>query len=397
MEAIVGATLIDGAGAPPIDNAVVIINDEGKISACGSREEVTVPPEAEIVDCNGKTLLPGLIDAHVHLCFEPCADPFAALARESDARTALKAAAYAERTLRAGVTIMRDMGGKNYVDLDLRDAISAGEYLGPHMLASGKVITMTGGHGWPIGEEVDGVDEARKGSRKQLKQGVDLIKIMATGGVMTEGVEPGSPQLMEEEIRAAVEEAHKAGKKTATHAQGTTGIKNALRAGIDSVEHGFFLDEEAVDMMKEKSAFLVPTLVATYWILEKGREAGIPDYMIQKSEMVREEQIKSFKMAHRAGVEIAMGTDAGTPFNYHGNNSFELALMVKNGMTPLEAIRAGTLNSARLLGIAGQTGSVCPGKDADLLIVEGDPLADIRQIQTVYRIYQKGIAIEPLE
>ena len=337
--------------------------------------------------------MPGLIDAHVHLCFEPCADPFAAMVKEKDGQTALKAARFAENTLKAGVTAVRDMGGKNYVDLDLRDSISKREQIGPTMQASGRVITMTGGHGWPIGEEVDGEDAARKGAREQLKQGANLVKIMATGGMMTEGVEPGSPQLTEEEIRAAVEEAHKAGKKTATHAQGITGIKNALRAGIDSVEHGKFLDQETVEMMKQRGVSLIPTLAAPYWISKKGRESGIPGYMVDKSDAIRGQHIKSFQMAYRAGVNIAMGTDAGTPFNYHGKNSFELVLMVENGMPPLEAIKAGTLQGARLLGIADRTGTVTPGKEADLLIIDGDPLTDIRAIENVYRVYKKGVAM----
>ena len=398
IKIITDVTLIDGTGEDPVNNAAVLIDREGKIAACGCKDEVyeaviNQSLEVEEISCPGKTLLPGLIDAHVHLCFEPCADPFAVLGKERDARTALKAVRHARQTLLSGVTILRDMGGKNYVDLDLRNALAKGEATGPTMLASGKLITMTGGHGWPVGEEVDGVDQARKGARKQLKEGVDIVKIMATGGVMTEGVETGSPQLTEKEIRAAVEEAHKAGKRTAAHAQGAAGIKNALRAGIDSIEHGMILNEEAVEMMKERGVCLVPTLAAPYCISEKGRDAGVPEYMLEKSDAIRKTHIESFKMACRAGVSIAMGTDAGTPFNYHGQNGFELVLMVEYGMSPLEAVKAGTLQSARLLGISDTTGTVFPGKYADLLILNGDPLADIRNIQNVYRVYQKGVEV----
>jgi len=341
------------------------------------------------------TMMPGLIDVHVHLCFEPCADPFAVLAQETDARTALKASGHARETLRSGITTVRDMGGKNYVDLDLRNTIRKRELMGPRMLASGKLITMTGGHGWPEGEEVDGPDEARKGARKQLKKGADLVKIMATGGVMTEGVEPGSPQLNGEEIKAAIEEAHKAGKKTATHAQGTAGIKNALRAGIDSVEHGIYLDQEAVDLMKENNVFLVPTLAAPHWISTKGREAGIPEHMVEKSDAIREVHVKNFMMAYRAGVNLAMGTDAGTPFNLHGKNSFELILMVENGMPSMDAIKCATSNAAQLLGISRETGTITPGKWADLVILKGDPLKDIQEVDRVHRVYQHGREINP--
>lgn len=393
IKALIGGKVIDGTGAPPVDRGVVVIGEDGKISAWGSAEKTSVSPEAEVIDCSGKTVVPGLIDSHVHLCFKPCADPFAVLAGERDGRTALRGAENARKTLLSGVTAVRDMGGKNYVDLDLRDTIAGGEVQGPCMLASGRLLTMTGGHGWPEGEEVDGADQARKGARKQLKEGVNLVKVMATGGVMTEGVEPGSPQLTEEEIRAAVEEAHKADRKVAAHAQGLEGIKNSLRAGVDSIEHGVFLDEEAVNLIKEKGVFLVPTLAAPYWISREGREAGIPEYMVEKANAVREAQGNSFRLALRAGVNIAMGTDAGTPFNYHGRNAFELSLMVEEGMEPLEAIQAATLKGAELMGIDERKGSIAPGKDADLLILEGDPLQDITAVERTSRIFLQGFPL----
>ncbi|ACB86269.1 metal-dependent hydrolase family protein [Natranaerobius thermophilus] len=397
IKALTNVTIIDGTGKEPVPNGVVVINEQGEIHSWGEMDEIDIPSDAEIRDYQGKTLMPGIVDTHVHFCFEPCADPFSVLTKESDARTGLKAASYALKTLLSGVTTVRDMGGKNYVDLDLRDSIHEGKHLGPRMFASGKILTMTGGHGWAIGEEIDGESEARKGARKQLKKGADLLKIMATGGVMTEGVEPGSPQLTKEEIKAAVEEAHKGGKKTATHAQGIRGIKNAIEAGIDSVEHGIFLDNDIIETMVEQEVYLVPTLSAPYWISEKGREAGIPEHAVKKSDAIIEDHVSNFKKAYEAGVNIALGTDAGTPFNEHGKNSFELELMVKHGMDPLEAIKTATYMGAELLGISDKVGQIAPGLYADLLIIDGDPVADIEDIEKIHSIYKMGREIKPEE
>ncbi|OWZ82711.1 amidohydrolase [Natranaerobius trueperi] len=379
--------MIDGTGKSE-EHGVVIVIENGKIVEVGT--QVSIPKEAKVKDMSGKTVIPGIIDSHVHLTFKPCADPFSTLLNESDSRTVLKSSEHASKTLRSGVTTVRDLGGKNYVDLDLRDAINVNEAIGPTMLAAGKPIVMTGGHGWPIAEEVDSPDEARKAARNQLKKGVDIVKIMATGGVMTEGVEPGSPQLSTDEMAPAIEEAHKAGKTTASHAQGTTGIKNAINAGIDSIEHGIYLDEEAITMMKDNGIYFVPTLSAPYWISKKGKEANIPEHAVKKSDASLKAHRESFKMALEAGVKIAMGTDAGTPFNYHGYNFYELVLMVENGMSPLEAIKAGTQRSAELLNISDQVGTITPGKDADLIVLDDNPLDDIYNLEKIYQVFKKG-------
>lgn len=342
----------------------------------------------EIVDAAGAVLLPGLIDTHVHITMDPDPNPWVKM-NDSDALIALRGANNARSTLQAGITTVRDLGAKNYTDVALRTAINTGVAVGPYMLVAGKCICMTGGHGWMMGREVDSPDEARKAAREQLKAGADVVKIMATGGVMTPGVEPGAQQLTEEEMAAAIAEARKAGKKTATHAQGASGIKAAIRAGISSVEHGFYLDEEACEMMVSRGVYLVPTLVAPYWIVERGVEAGIPPYAVEKAKRSQEAHLESFSRARSFGVPIAMGTDAGTPFNVHGKNAFELELMVRAGMTNIEAINCATVHAADLLGIAEQTGSIQIGKRADLVLVEGDPLADIRVLQhgikTVYK------------
>ncbi|MDK2855909.1 MAG: hypothetical protein PWQ41_1940 [Bacillota bacterium] len=382
------AQLIDGTGRQPIADATLVIED-GTVKAVGGRE-VTYAPDTKVLELPGCTILPGFIDAHVHLTMPPVGDSFKVIMSESDATTTLRAAVHAKKTLESGVTTVRDMGGKNYIDLALRDAIAGGMIPGPRMLASGRPVVMTGGHGWPMAREADGPDEVRKAVREQLKAGADVIKLMATGGVMTPGVEPGSPQLTLEELKAGVEEAGKAGRRTASHAQGATGIKNAVLAGITSIEHGIFLTDEVIELMLKHGTYLVPTLVAPYWIVKKGRAAGIPDYAVKKSEDVIEAHLASFRKALAAGVKIAFGTDAGTPFNEHGANTFELELMVENGMSPMQALEAGTRVSAELLGIADKVGTLEPGKLADVVVVAGNPLDDIKAVREVRLVIKEG-------
>jgi imidazolonepropionase-like amidohydrolase len=284
----------------------------------------------------------------------------------------------ARQTLLAGVTTIRDMGGKDGIDLGLKQAINSGLIPGPRMLVSGKLICMTGGHGWRIGQEANGPDEVRRAAREQIKVGADIIKLMATGGVMTPGVQPGSEQFTEAEMRAGVEEAHKAGKKTATHAMGTQGILNALRAGIDSIEHGVYLNEEAVSLMVKRNVPFIPTISALYHIETKGVEAGIPDYAVEKTLMVKPHHQESIRMAREAGVIVAAGTDAGTPFNLHGENLSEIKLLVDyGGFSPMAAIEAGTRVSARTLGLENELGTIEEGKTADLIMVSGNPLENI--------------------
>jgi imidazolonepropionase-like amidohydrolase len=316
------------------------------------------------------------------------------MAKESIAKTTLRGAANLKKLLKSGVTFFRDMGGYEYIDIELKKSVNEGFIEGPEFLVSGKVLTMTGGHGYLMGRECDGVDEVRKAAREQLKAGADVIKIMATGGVMTPGVEPGSPQLTKEEIQAAVEEAHKAGRKTAAHAQGTTGIKNAVMAGIDSVEHGIFLDDEVIEMMVEKGVYLVPTLVAPYFIIEYGEEGGIPAYVVEKSKRVMESHLESFRKAYKAGVKIAMGTDAGTPFNYHDKSAYELKLMVEAGMKPMDAIVSSTKVAAELLGIEKDYGTLEQGKVADFIVLKDNPLENIETLLQVERVYKKGKLVE---
>jgi len=390
---IKGALLIDGTGRAPLAESVVVITGN-KITAVGKASEVALPAgEYELIEATGKTLLPGLIDCHVHLTSDPDANS-ESKSREPDTMTALRAANNARLTLQGGVTTVRDVGGKGHADISLKKAISEGIAAGPRLLVSGRCLCMTGGHGHNSGREVDGPDDARKAAREQIKAGADVIKVMATGGVLTPGVEPGSPQLTVEEMRAAVEEAHKAGRKTASHSQGNTGIKNAILAGVDSVDHGCFLDEEAIQMMLDRGTFLVPTLSAPYYIIKHGLAAGIPEFAVRKTEGVKDAHFASFQRACQAGVKIAMGTDAATPFNRHGENSFELVLMVNAGMAPMDAIVSATSRAAELLGLSGQIGTVEVGRLADILLLNGNPLEDMNLIRDIHLVIKDGKTVK---
>lgn len=388
---LTNARLIDGTGSAPKERATIVVNN-GRITSVLDGASAAEIEAKETVDLGGRTLLPGLINAHVHIMMDAGPDPFAAMNRDGLAATVLRGAQMGGRMIRAGITAARDLGGYEYGEMALRDAFASGEFIGPRLLCAGKVITMTGGHGWPIGIESDGPDETRKAARQNLKHGADCIKVMATGGVLTPGVEPGAQQLSEEEIRAAVEEAHKAGKRTATHAQGTEGIKAALRAGIDTVEHGIFLDEEAIEMMVARGVVFVPTLAAPYQIVEAGEAKGIPAYALDKSRRVMDAHRKSFEWAASSGVTIAAGNDGGTPFNPSDDLVTELRLMVEYGMSPLGALRAATHGSARALGLSEETGAIQAGKWADCLILDegADPLQDITAIGKVWMVIKQG-------
>jgi len=378
------ARIIDGRG-DGFDRGHVML-EQNRVKKVGKGPGPGKKKGDEVVDLEGRTLLPGIIDCHVHLCLDGSADPVKPLHADSDPMVTLKAAKHGQLTLLAGVTTVRDMGAKNSVTLPLRDAVSAGIVPGSRILSSGQCICMTGGHGWSFGREADGETGVRQAVREQLKAGVDVIKLMATGGVMTPGVDPGAAQYTYEELRAGTEEAHKAGRKTASHAQGNQGIKNALRAGIDSIEHGVFLDEEAIDLFLEKKAALVPTISAPFHILEKGIKAGVPVYAVEKTRKVKQIHIASAKKAIRAGVTVAMGTDAGTPFNSHGENLKELELLVGLGLSPMQSIVAATGIAAEVLGWSDRIGTIEEGKLADLIVVEGDPLKDITILQKKEKI-----------
>ena len=378
--------LIDGTGKV-WEQAAVHIEGERIADVSGPVEP---SPEAEVLDLRGKTVIPGLINCHTHICLDGSADPMAVLNQKTHTEVVLMAAQHAADGLRAGVTTVRDCGGYKSIDLGLKKAIASGLALGPRILASGQALCMTGGQGHQFGREVDGADEARKAAREQIKAGADLIKVMATGGVMTPGVEPGAAQLTYKELRAAVREAQKAGRATAAHAQGTQGIKNAVRAGITSIEHGIYLDQEAIEMMLERGTYLVPTLAAPYQILAHGIEAGIPEFAVRKTERVKDAHQDSFIRAWQAGVPVAAGNDAGTPFNRVDDLVIELECMVRAGLSPAEALGTAHLNAAVLLRLEDQIGSVEPGKLADLVVLDADPLADVGNLRQVYGVILGG-------
>lgn len=386
---IIGARLIDGTGAAPVENTTLILNE--RVLDLASDGRLAGYPDPATLDLGGRTVIPGLINVHVHLTLDDGApDPFRALRDEPPAVTAIRAAGRARRMLEAGITAARDLGGVNYIELAVRDLIGRGEIPGPRLLCAGRQLTMTGGQGWMIGRESDGPDEVRKAAREQLKAGADLIKLMATGGVLTPGVEPGAAQLAEDELRAGVIEAKKAGRRTAAHAQGAEGVKAAVRAGIDTVEHGVFLDDEAVAMMKEREVVFVPTLTPAYRITQAGGALGIPSYVMDKMVKVNAANTRSFQLAWGAGVIIAAGSDGGTPFNPHADMMTELRLMVEAGVPPMDAIRAGTWGSARALGLECEIGTIECGKWADMVVLDGDPLTDITAVGRVWRVLQRG-------
>jgi imidazolonepropionase-like amidohydrolase len=386
--------LIDGTGSQPKENATVTIENGRITSVTQDAEDLhnLKSKSQNHIDLEGRTLLPGLINSHVHIMMDAGPDPLKSLKPDDLAAIVLKGARRGEQMLQAGITTARDLGGFEYGELALRDAFAAGDLPGPRLLCAGKLITMTGGHGWDIGYEVDGPDEVRKAVRRNIKRGVNCIKMMATGGVLTPGVEPGASQLSEAEMRAGVEEARNVGIRTASHAQGTEGIKNAIRAGIDTIEHGIFLDEEAIEMMVQRGVVFVPTLAAPYQIVEAGEARGIPAYALEKSRRVIDAHRKSFEWAVSAGVTIAAGNDGGTPFNPVHDLVTEIRLMAEGGLKPLGAIRAATYGSARALGLSEETGTIQQGKWADCLILENgaDPLEDISALSQVSMVIKRG-------
>ena len=327
------------------------------------------------VNTAGQTLMPGLIDCHVHVCIGAEADLLTVLGQLSEPELVVRALENAQATLRGGTTAARDIGGKEFIEITVRDAINAGRHLGPTMLCAGKLICITGGHGWWLGAEIDGVDEMVHAVRANIKAGANLIKLIATGGVLTPNVDPMQAQLDLDGMRAAVNEAHRFDRKITAHALGAPGIRNAVDAGIDSIEHGFQITEDLIAKMIAGGIYLVPTISALAGIVGNA-DAGIPRYAVEKAERFVEMHRASVRAFHEAGGTIAMGTDAGTPFNHHGENAQELGHMVAYGLSPLDALTAATVHAGALCDFDDR-GRVREGYWADLLIVAGNPLEDI--------------------
>lgn len=355
--------------------------------------DVTVAEDVEIVDLTGKYVMPGMINAHTHIILDPLFK-IGGLSSVNGNQSEPVIDTYIavdnlKKLLKNGVTYIRDVGSTHDIDLKLGKLEREGKIVAPGIIGSGAALMMTGGHGAELGREVDGTDETRKAARELLKKGARNIKMMATGGVSIDGEQPTDVQLSVEEMKAAVDEAHHKGRTACAHAQGTQGIKNAIIAGVDSIEHAIYLDDEAIEMLKEHGTFVVPTLVAP-WAINQHTDL-LPEFMVKKSLEVQEAHFKSIGRAAKAGVKIAMGTDAGTPFNdFEGLNAFELDLMVQAGLTPLQALQSTTVNAAELLKIASEAGTIAADKLADFLILERNPLEDIKAVGEEKIVYKKG-------
>lgn len=394
------ARLFDGKGDAAVRNGVVIV-EGGKIKAVGSG--LATPAGARVVDLGDATLLPGFIDAHTHLSGESSDDwlqgTMDALRRPLT-ETAIRSTQYARNILMAGFTTVRDVGAGDYIDVGLRNAVAGGAVAGPRMLVAAYSLGARGGHcdstGYPkglFGDETgitDGIasgpDQFRDAVRMQVKYGADVIKVCATGGVLSLADEVDTPQVTQEEMNAIVDEAHRLRKKAAAHAHGAEGAKVAIRAGIDSIEHGSFLDDEGLRMMKERGTYLVPTLLAGETVT--GPDRKYPPEIAEKARWAMARRSETFRKALKMGVRIAFGTDSGV--SRHGVNAREFKLMVDHGMTPAAALRSATSAAADLLGIAKTVGILEPGKEADIVAVPGDALADVTATERVSFVMKGG-------
>ncbi|MFP3981985.1 MAG: amidohydrolase family protein [Desulfobacterales bacterium] len=383
-----GMTLIDGLGNCISDAAVIF--DGERIAGVGKKGEFQAPPEAVRYDLTGKFVLPGLVDAHVHLDMHGMADTYHESLVEDKLRT-IRAAREMANTLRAGITTVRNSGSVNCIDIAVKQAVAEGLLAGPRILASGRIICMlSAGSEYFRGlyREADGVEENRRAAREQLKEGADVLKVMATGAVMNPGGIPGAAQLDTDEMRAVVNEGEKAGKHTAAHAHGARGIKNAVRAGVRTIEHGTLADAEALKMMADNGVYLISTLSSNYWMRHHASQTlEIPKFMSDKADEIARIRRENLHRAIAAGVCVVMGTDAGTPYNYHGKNATELVRYVSIGlMSEMDAIIAATRNSANAIGVADDIGTIEAGKYADCLVLNQNPLHDIKCLDSLDNI-----------
>jgi imidazolonepropionase-like amidohydrolase len=398
------ARLIDGTGAAPITNAIVVVTDN-MITAVGAAGQVRVPANARVIDLGDVTLMPGFIDAHTHLIGRVLGDPAGDMAavRDFESFGAILSVQHARATLLAGFTSVRNVGAAGrFDDMALRKAIDEGWTPGPRIMTAGHALGIRGGHcdqnafrpgllDRGIEEGIaDGPDQVRAAVRYQVKYGADVIKTCATGGVLSEGDAVGATQYSFEELKAMVEEASKLERKVAAHAHGTEGIKLAVRAGVSSIEHGSFLDEEGARLMKEHGVFLVPTLSAAEAV-ERAAKSGVLKGLRAEKALAAAAAVRhAIKLADANRVQIALGTDAGVV--PHGTNAHEFALMVQwGGMSNMDAIVAGTSNAAKLLGWDKKVGSLTAGRWADIVAVSGDPSKDIEDVQKVVFVMKNGV------
>jgi imidazolonepropionase-like amidohydrolase len=387
--------LLDVKSGTTLSDQVIVIED-GKIASIRPAKAGTPTAKGKVIELPNATVLPGLIDCHVHLTIDPNLFGPAGL-HISYPRAALIGARNARITLDAGFTTVRNVAAEGYADIALRDAINAGDVPGPRMLASGPALSITGGHwdenylapqfGFSYGAVANGVDQVMAKVRENVKYGADVIKFMATGGVISQGDNPAFAQYTPEEMKAIVETAHGLGRRVAAHAHATVGIKYAVLAGADSIEHGSYIDDEGIQLMKDHGTYLVPTVYLEDWIFENMANLGWTQNSMEKAKLLIPIARKNLSHAFKSGVKVALGTDAGV--YQHGLNGHEFAKMVEMGLTPLQAIRAGTVNAADLLGWSERVGSIEPGKWADIIGVDGNPLQDVSTLEHV-RFVMKG-------
>jgi imidazolonepropionase-like amidohydrolase len=386
--------LLDVRSGKMLSDQMVSFDSEGKITAVGSAGA----SRAAVIDLSNATCLPGLIDVHTHLTSDPTDAGYSSLGI-SFPREAITGVKNARLTLRAGFTTVRNVGAGGFTDVALRDAINAGDVVGPRMRVSGPPLSITGGHcdnnllpsefHYRAEGVADGPWAARAKVRENIKYGADVIKVCASGGVLSKGDLPGTPQYTFEELQAIAEEAHKLGRKVAAHAHGTQSIKDSIRAGIDSIEHSSLIDDEGIALAKQHGTFLVFDIYNDDFILQEGAKAGMLPESIEKEKKIGRLQRENFRHAWQSGSKIAFGTDSGV--YPHGDNARQFAKMVEWGMKPLDAIQASTIVAADLLGWSDQVGAIESGHYADLIAVSGDPLADVRALESVKFVMKGGV------
>lgn len=396
---ILAGRLLDVRSGRLLENQKILIEGD-QIKAIGEID-ARQARDATVIDLTDKTVLPGLIDAHTHLTYTPRLAGYESLG-VSIPREALTGAKNARITLEAGFTTVRNVGASGYADIALRDSINAGDMPGPRIDASGPALGITGGHCDDnlLAPEfhhhsegvADGVEAVQHKVREVIKYGAEVIKVCATGGVLSKGDDPNASAYTLEELRAIVNDAHRLGRKVAAHAHGADGIKQAVLAGVDSIEHGSFITEEDIQLMKQHGTYLVPTLYLADWFMENAEAMHVPSFMIAKAKVVLPAARQNIARAFQEGVKVAFGTDAAV--YPHGLNAREFAVMVKLGMTPLAALQAATVNAAELLGWSDRIGTLEPGKLADLVAVDGNPLTDIRTLENIRFVMKGGIVFK---
>jgi len=397
--AIRAGKLIDVVGGKVLADQTILVSGD-RITAVGPSAATPVPAGARVIDLSRETVLPGLVDAHVHLTGDPHQHGYRSLG-VSDIRAAMYGAYAARRTLEAGFTTVRNVGASGFGDVALRDAIDEGELPGPRMRVAGYAIGIQGGHcdnnllphdfHYTENGVADGPWAARAKVREMAKFGADTIKICASGGVLSKGDEAGAQQLTLEEMQAIVEEAHKLGRRVAAHAHGASSIRDAILAGVDSVEHASLIDDEGIRLAREKGTYLVMDIYNDDYILQEGAKAGMLPESLEKERKVGQLQRDNFRKAFKAGAKMAFGTDAGV--YPHGDNARQFFYMVKYGMTGMQAIQAATINGADLLGWKDRVGSLAAGKYADIVAVAGDPLADPAELTRVNFVMKGGAVV----